>query len=324
MQKKNRIIQNITEAIKEAFWSFSPERSFTESIMQYDFQINSLQKSLMQYSFPLVALWPLVCIFLILLWDPFYQNWSVHQLLGADSDLVMFLSSGQQNHMVYFFLAMFVFQWLFRIEFLLYGFIIYFVNRMDLHLHLALSGIMGICLSRICYQWWLGLKLEPHIKKIWNWGSSLQLISFLLVLSVSLYLLDFLQVQGMFSNVSNLQIGKVSRVHFLMISILFFYGLCQALLMLWGHFYVRLTPEPSEIRIKFSTAEWILRFKPSSRLQKLIEEQLKQHLENNEQYLNQLGELEIIQPRLSNSMMRQNILKEQNYLKEASYRLAKM
>ena len=60
-------LKEILLALQEVFLSYTPERSFTQSMIKFDFKLGPERSNLMQLCFSNLAAWPLFFILLLIL-----------------------------------------------------------------------------------------------------------------------------------------------------------------------------------------------------------------------------------------------------------------
>lgn len=312
-------MKKILAALKDVLLSYVPSRSLVEAMIKFDFKIGDAHRNLMQICFSNLASWPLIPLLLLIFFDPFKFSWSLVGLLSFDNPVVLFLLDGRLTGMLTIFLLFFVLEWVIRKEYVLIGFIFYFLNRNELHIHLATVALLAVYGSRICYLWWLSVDSESETKKIWKSVSILQFAAWLFIAIATVAALDYLQTNHLFT-----QSGDMTRFGFLCVTVLLYHGFSHLFLSLWGHFYFQRTPEPSQLSTYYSTANWILRFNMSNYLRSLlknrISQQLEKHLESESQYL----ELKKINPALANFSVGSVLGREISFLKEASLRISKI
>lgn len=312
----------ILTALKDALLSYTPARSLIESMMKYDFKIGNPRTQLMQLCFSSLAAWPLILLIGLIFLDPFKGSWSLVRWFGHDSDVVLFLLNGQMSTMWLVFGVAFLLEWLFRKEYIFIGLIFYFVNRSELHIHLALAMVLGVYLSRTMYLWWLSVDARSKTKTIWIWASSLQFAGWVVTSVVSLIMLDYLQVNHLFSQVSQAMV--LNRFNFLLLVILGFHLVSHLMLCLWGHFYYKKENDPAELPTYYSTANWILRFNMSYYLQSLLKSTVPAQIEKHSQNVQQMDGLMAEHAGLGALPVGQVLRQELDYLKEANLRLTKI
>ena len=312
-------MKKILAALKDVLLSYGPARSFVEAMIKFDFKIGEAHTNLMQICFSNLASWPLIPLLFLIFFDPFKFSWSLVGLLSFDNPVVFFLLDGRLAGMLIFFVLFFVMEWVIRKEYLLIGLIFYFLNRNELHIHLATVALLAVYVSRICYLWWLSVDSESETKKIWKSISQLQFAAWVLVSFSAIGALDYLQINHLFS-----QSGEMTRFGFLGVTVLLYHGFSHLFLSLWGHFYFQRTTEPSQLSTFYSTANWILRFNMSNYLRSLLKaripQQLEKHLESELQYV----ELKKLNPALANFSVGPVLGREISFLKEAGLRLSKI
>lgn len=311
-------MKQILFALKEVFLSYTPSRSFIEGAMKYDFKIGDARTSLMQLCFSNLASWPLVIVLFIISLDPFKISLSLVNLLSFENPVVLFLLDGHLSNMVIFFSLFYFLEWIVRKEYILLAVVFYFLNRGELHIHLATMAVLAIYLSRINYLWWLSVDTESETKKIWKSIGILQFIAWVFIAVMVISALDYIQINNLFS-----QYGGLSRFNFLGVAILLYHACSHLFLSLWGHFYFQKKLEPAKLPTYYSTANWMLRFNMSYYLQSIlktqISKQLNAHLENEKQF----QELKEQNPALVRFSVEDVLKKEIAYLKEAGLKMSK-
>ena len=276
-------IKQIFLVLKEVVFSFHPTRSFLQSMIKFDFKIDSEKNNLMQLCFSNLATWPLFFILLLVRLDPFRSSWHLVEILSFDNPVMLFLLNGQFFNMLIFFLIFFLAEWFLKQEYLLIALVFYFLNRSELHIHLAVVSVLAIYLSRLMY---LNLFIADKLsltRSIWLAVNRLQLIAWGLVAFTTLKALDFIQINFLFN-----ETNEFNRFNFLCVTILLYTGFSHLFLSLWGHFYSLKKREPSLLPVYFSTVNWFLRFKISHQLKICLQnktiEQLHIHIENQKQF----------------------------------------
>lgn len=312
-------MKKIFFVLKEVFLSYTPARSLIESMMKYDFKIGEMKTNLMQICFSNLASWPLIPILFIIYLDPFKYSWSLVGLLSFENPFVLLLLDGRISNMIVFFFIFFILEWVFRKEYILIAAVFYFLNRSELHIHLATVAVFAIYFSRICYLWWFSVDSESETKKIWKSVSILQTCAWFFVGFATITALDFVQLNHLFN-----RNGELSRFNFLCIAILLYHGFSHLFLSLWGHFYSQKKIEPSHLPTYYSTANWLLRFNMSYYLQRLLKTQVSQQLQKHLNSEAQLYELKIRNPALANFSVGDVLSREIAYLKEANLRMNKI
>lgn len=312
-------MKQILFALKEVFLSYIPSRSFIEAMMKYDFKIGDAKTSLMQLCFSNLASWPLVIILLVIGLDPFKVSFSLVNLLSFENPMVLFLLDGHLPNMLIFFLLFYFLEWIVRKEYILIAIVFYFLNRSELHVHLATVAVLAIYLSRINYLWWLSVDSESETKKIWKSISLLQFVAWIFIVTTAIGALDYIQVNNLFS-----QYGSLSRFNFLCVTILLYHACSHLFLSLWGHFYFQKKLEPTRLPTYYSTANWILRFNMSYYLQSLLKSQISKQLNTHLESEKQFQELKVQNKALVRFSVEEVLKKEIAYLKEATLRMGKI
>lgn len=313
----------IMNAIKEAICTLSVKKCQLEAIMKWDFKVGNPRENFMQLCFSNLAAWPLFTVILILNFDPFRFSWSLAEIFSYDNSFILFLLDGRLTPMLVTFFGFFVAEWLFRKEYFFIFGLLFFLNKGELHINLALAGCLAVYLSRICYGWWMVVDSESKTRKIWQISNLLQFAAWLITAVGSVYAVDYLQVNSYFAAPNDLNSWQ-SRLNFMAIVFFSYHLVSHILLSAWGHFYFRIADDPSDLPVYYSTSNWILRFDLSdnllSQVKKTIETQLAKYGQNQKQY----EELKSLNPKLSTLPFEAVLNKEISYLKEAGLRISKI
>ncbi|MEQ1723718.1 MAG: hypothetical protein ABL930_11120, partial [Pseudobdellovibrio sp.] len=251
--------------------------------------------------------------------DPVKFSWTLVSLFSFENPVILFLLDGRLGTMMCFFVIFFVLEWLIRKEYVLLAVIFYFLNKGELHIHLASVGVLAVYLSRISYLWWLSLDAQSETQKIWKSVSILQLVAWIVSAICILNALDYVQINLLFNEKSEL-----SRFNFLCIGVLLYHVCSHLFLSFWGHFYFQKKIEPSNLPTYYSTANWILRFNMSYYLQKLLKTQINSQLEKHAESQKQFDELKLVSPGLVKFSIESVLKKETDFLKEANLRISKI
>ncbi len=307
-----KTLNKVTRALKGSFFSFSVPDNLMQSFVRWDFKIGDNQTNLMQVCFSSVAAFWLIAFLLVLNFDLTPVNWSLTNIFGHESVLILTILDGRLNNMMTFFFIFFVIEWLIRKETILLILIGYFLSRGEWHLNLAVASALGIYLSRITYFFWAGLDLDSEAKTVWNNLHRLQLLIYVAFAAGGLWTLDFFQSGYLLQKT-----GYFSRLNFFIYFLIVFHFANQILLSLWGHFYFKKIREPSDIWIHYSTANFILRFNIAKPLLKQIIDISKVQIQKNEKHKADFQELQKINPVVTDSAINHALEKTQTYLKEA-------
>lgn len=312
------VLNELQSSLKEILLSFTPNRSLYEAMMKYDFKIESRRQNLMQLCFSALANWPLLLILIFLGFDPFGFFWIlqaiVQKIFGSESSFRFFLLDGQLSTMLLVGGCFFFAEWILRKEYLLISVIFLFLSQGQIHLNLALAGLLGIYFSRASYLWWFHVELVSETRSIWKWVTSLQLISCLAGGILSLMALDFYQKQQVL-------VSPFLRFQFLFLALM---GLQLAnflFLSVFGHFYLKIKKDPSFLPIYFSTTTWILRFKMSFHLKRKLKEKVSESLQSHQHSRTQILEIKDQSLGLRMGPIEKIIKQELAYLQTAASRL---
>lgn len=309
----------ILKSVKAALLSFSPHKSLVESFIRFDFKIGDARENLMQACFSPIASWTMFVLMVIIAFDPFKATWSLSHLLSPDNSFFLYLLDGRSQTMLVFFLAAFVIEWIIRREYLILFVLCYFLGRFELHTNLAVSALLGVLLSRICYQGWASLDLTEDAKKIWSRLHQVQGASWLIVALASLWALDFLQANQLFQ-----RDGLLTRFNFFVAVYALYQALSMIGSMIWGHFYFHAQKDPSHLVTHYSSAQFILRFPLGEQLVYELKKRVKEQLQKHNQHAEEYELLRQQSPGLANFPLSKVINSELTYLREASVRLDKI
>jgi len=314
------VTKMVLSAVKDVMLSFTPTRSLLEGLFRYDFKIGEARKNLMQISFSALAAWPLFIILLVIWLDPTQSFFSLHllmsRLFSVDGEARVFLLDGQVSTMATIAVAFFFLQWIVRREYLWVALIFFFLQQGEMHVHLALSAVIGVYLSRAFYLWWVSLDLVSRTYRIWTWAAGLQFVATLLVAIGSLILLDQYQRLQYFS-------GSLAENRFLFLfSVIFTFYFFQFLfLAVWGHFTFQKPSEPSYMPVFFSTSVWLGRFKIRGAIESQLKLKTTETLAHHLASLGQLKEMKDQSPGIRMGALEETLNKELAYLQRAASRL---
>lgn len=309
-------MKQILEALKDVFLSFFPSRSLIESMMKYDFKIGDSKTQMMQLCFSNLASWPLIFILLLINFDPFRYSWSLVKLLSYDNTFMLFLLDGRILNMLVIFLVFIALEWLLKKEYILIALVFYFLGRSELHIHLAVAAVLAIYVARISYLWRLSLACASETKKIWKAVSILQFAAWLVTAVVILNALDFIQINHLFNEDSDL-----TRFNFLCLAVLIYHIFNHLFLSLWGHFYVQKKIDPAYLPVYFSTSQWLSKVKFRGSFLSIINAKITEQLSKHQQNQVELEELKKINPKINQAALEQILKREVTYLNEAQQRL---
>lgn len=319
-------LKEILLALQEVFLSYTPERSFTQSMIKFDFKLGSERSNLMQLCFSNLAAWPLFFILLLIRLDPFRRAWHLVDFLSFDHPVMLFLLNGQLLNMLSFFFIFFIAEWLIKKEYLLIAIVFYFINRSEIHIHLATASILAIYLSRLCYLSLLVAQPASLTQQIWSAVGRLQLLAWGLVALTTFKVLDFIQVHFLFNETSEL-----NRFNFLIVVILLYHGFCHLFLSLWGHFYILKKREPTFLPVYYSTGDWVLKFnkddkfnKTNKKLLSALRDKTTEQLQKHQESRKQLQELQKQNVGLQRLPIEKVLNQEIENLKQAELHLAKI
>jgi hypothetical protein len=281
--------QMILGALKDVLLAFTPNRSLQEALLKYDFKVGVPRQNLMQLCFSPLANLPLVILLTILWLDPVNQSiplesW-MSQIFGAEGDFRYLLLDGRISVMAAFSVVFFFLEFIFKLEYLWVVILFFFLAKWQLHIHLAVSGLIGIYLARAIYLCFLQSSLVSQTKKIWCWGTGLQLIATVAAAIISLVVVDGYERNRI------LETFRIDRTDFFFLLILFF-SFCQFLaLTCWGHFHFQKQTDPTFLPVYFSSSTWLPRMKPRPRLQARLREKVAASLHAHTKSIKDLNEM---------------------------------
>ena len=311
------MIRKFKAAVIEILQAFNPTRSQLEAMMKLDFKMGDEQAQQIQLCFSNLAAWPLLLIAVGLYFDPSRYSWTLQKSLLNFPDQAYFLLDGRLANMILFFAIFYFIQWIIRSEFFLLSLLFYFLLKSDIHLHLALSAVLGIFLSKACYLWWMHKDIQSKARQIWKSFSVVQIIGCVISCMISLFLLQIFSSLGYFSNSYS-----INRFEFLVEIVTLNYFLPLMFSALWGHFYFQpKLIEPTEFPTNYSTANWMLRFRIRSHFKKQLSQQIEKYLVLHKNNLADLESIKDLGPASIPHKISQIIKAELSYLELASSRL---
>lgn len=207
----------------------------------------------MQICFANLAAWPLVVLLIsMLLADQYFPFQFLSLFLGDENPLRWLLLDASLFNMVATFLILFGIHWFIRQENVSVLILMFLLCAGDMHISLVTVGVFAVYLSRIVAVWKLVLPLHGRVRRVGQSVSFLNCLAWLLGFTLSLFWLHQLLISGQFRSS-----GLLTRPVFLTAMIVFYYFVTHMLLSVWGHFYFRKPPDPSELHIHYSTTCWM-------------------------------------------------------------------
>lgn len=307
----------VVRSALSAMMSLSFTKNMLESMISWDFKEGNPRDNLMQLCFSSLASWLVILLTLIIsVLPPEFLPLQVSDATTEGSVLFFFLD-GHLINMFVIATAAFVFTWLFRLESLLILVTAFAVKQSWLHINSATAATLATLLSSLCFRWWAVMDIKSEARRVWNSVHQIQMIAFLATLSASLYFLDYLQINGLFSEHS------FNRTQFLAALITNYYAVSFLGMALFGHFYFRRKTEPQELPLYFSTANWILRFRFSHDLRTLLKKKAEAEMTKHQDHLKKFNELKKSSPGLSTLPIEKTLLCEIENLKEAILRFSR-
>ncbi len=310
------MIRKILTALAQVALCFSAGRSQLEAMMKIDFKIGEEKQNWMQLCFSNLGNWPLYIISTVMLFEPSRYSWSLQKVFAEHLSISFFLLDGHLQNMVIFAIVFFIAEWILRSQQFLLLILIYFLLKSDIHINLATTALIGIVFSNYCNFWWLHLDLESRSRKIWKTLCQLQILGCVVGGSLCLWLLNYFHQQGYFAATLA---GSRYGIFILFITIIYFLQFCMT--ALWGHFSIKVSIEPSNFPINYSTANWIYRVPLSAHLKKRLRQQTGKYMELHTSNLRELAELKDLSPATIPRKISEILHSELRYLKLASSRL---
>lgn len=311
------MINQIKNALKAVFFSYSPRVSFIESALKIDFKMGDRRTNIMQMCFSPLASWLLMVILLALYFNHLKSYFLLTSILNFNNPVLFALLDGRTPMMLAFFIAFTAIGWIIKYEYLLVGITFFLVSRQEVHINLALAMLMGIYLGQLLRDYRLVSWCESNIKVLWSSATKLRLLAWLITSVLALNALDYISINFLFS-------AEFDRFRFLAVIVLLYNAFAQVLLSLWGHFYFMSEDkkkEPTDYNINFSTVHWLKLISIRKFfLVKLLSEVGVQKTVNN-QSIEQYNELLILRNEkglgLSVNSIKKILDKQRSYLEEA-------
>jgi hypothetical protein len=308
----------VIKSAAAAMLSLSFSKSMLESMMRWDFKEGSARENLMQLCFSSLGSWFIILLTLVVSVLP-PELLPLHASdQFSDYSLVHFMLNGYFLNMIAFAAAAFVLTWLFRFENILLLIIALLVKFSWLHINSAVAGVLSVLLSALCYRWWAVMDIKSEARRIWNSLHQIQMISFLVTFSASLYFLDFVQLNGLFSE------HGFNRVQFLAALLAGYYALNFLMMSVFGHFYFHRKIEPQHLQVYFSTANWILRFRFKREVNETLRKKAETEIVKHQDHLKNFIDLKTSSPGLATLPIENVLLSEIDHLKEAILRFSKV
>lgn len=260
------MISTIKQAVLTQFKKTNPLRSIEEGLVKFDFQMEKPDQSLMQICFSPMASWLSVLLILVALFSPFRYEFTLVKFLGFDHQIIFFLMQSSFRAECITFIVFFVLSRLVRFDFIALFLLAWLLSNGDIHIVLAQAGLLGILFSQV--RWQLGWFGQTHgaVKKVIHWVVLLQFVGFFIFIFLSWWMLANVRASGIFD-----QSMRAYRLEYLLVAYLVYQALTLAILSVWGHFFVRVKPDPSVWNLKYSVVLLIPRFFLSSSFQKIFE-----------------------------------------------------
>ncbi len=308
--------QMIKSAVKDVFFSFSPQLAQLEAMINLDFKLGEERLQLMKLCFSPLAVWPLLLGLLLICVDPTKHLWSLQWVLQGNYQITFMLLDGRLANVFTFYLIFFVIARRLRSDYLLIASVFYFLAKSDLHFHLALAAALGTFLGRGIYLLSLGKTLASEAKQLWKIVTSLQLAATLASTVITVWALQNLTAQGYFS-----QSMTINRSEFFICSIGLHYFLQFVVLSTWGHFRQQKLFEPSDFPTCYSTSTWLTKLKLRSQFIKNLKPHVASKIKLHQSNLNELQMIKDQSPVSIPAKIAKILQTELEYLKLASSRL---
>lgn len=265
------MISTIKQAILSQFKKTSPLRSIEEGLVKFDFQIQTQQQSLMQICFSPLASWLSALLMLIAMFSPFRYDFTLVKVLGFDHSIILFLMQSSFRAECIIFIVAFFLGRVVRFDFIAIFILAWLLGNGDIHIVLAQAGLLGILFSQIRWQLtWYG-QTQGVVKKVINWIILLQFVGFFIFIPLSWLMLANVRASGLFD-----QSMRAYRLEYLLVAYLVYQALIFSILGIWGHFYIRIKPDPSVWNLKYSVVMLMPRFFLNSSFQKVFEAKVRE------------------------------------------------
>lgn len=265
----------VLEQIKLTLKSFSVLKNQHEALVTFDFDKSKRREALMRLCFSPLAAWPLFVILVLFLLNPLRYQFSLTQALGMENILVQTLFGMDWLYAAVLCGVFFALSYFTRKEFLWLGIIGFLLAQGDLHLLLALTLVACVLAARLMINFRCIRFLESYTKSVLLVTLFLSLVAWALAVHLSFELYKALLQAGYFSASM-----FANRLETFILVVALYYGLELFVLSVWGHFYTKRNPEPSEFAIQYSTALILSKLSLGIAFKALLKEQVA-HKQNN-------------------------------------------
>lgn len=239
----------VFEQLKLTLRSFSIIKNQHEALVTLDFDKSKRREALMRLCFSALAAWPLFLVLLSLIINPIRFHFSLTARLQMDNPIVQTLFGADWLYTAVLSLIVFCASYFTRKEFFLIGITGYFVSQGDMHLYVSLVLLSSIILARVFINLRWARSLESYTKTIWLTISGLSFLTWAAATHFSFELYRFLLQAGYFS-----QSMHANRIETFILAVVLYYGLELVMLSVWGHFYTKKNPEPTDFAVQYSTS----------------------------------------------------------------------
>lgn len=239
----------VFEQLKLTLKSFSILKNQHQALVTLDFDRNHHREALMRLCFSPLAAWPLLLVLLFFIINPLRYHFSLSQRLVMDNIFVQTLFGMDWLYAAILTVMMFAISYVTRKEFTLIAIVGFLISQGDMHLLLGLILLASIVLARIFLNLRWVRSLESYSKGTWLVTGLLSFVAWALAVHLSFELHNRLLHDGFFS-----QSMYANRLEVFILAVCMYYGLELVILSVWGHFYTKKNPEPSNFAIKYSTS----------------------------------------------------------------------
>ncbi len=243
------MISMVFEQLKLTLKSFSILKNQHQALVTLDFDSNQRREALMRLCFSPLAAWPLLLVLLFFIINPLRYHFSLSQTLGMDNILVQTLFGMDWLYAAILAVVVFAVSYFSRKEFIVIAIVGFLISQGDMHLLLGIILLACIVLARIFLNLRWVRSLESYSKGTWLVTGLLSFVSWALAVHLSFEFYNYLLQAGYFR-----QSMYANRLEVFILTVCMYYGLELVVLSVWGHFYTKKNPEPSNFAIKYSTS----------------------------------------------------------------------
>ena len=236
--------------IRKTLNTFSLMQNQHESLVSLDFNLPERRAALMRLCFSSLSAWVLFFSFFILYVNPFRYHFSISSSLGLENIFVQSLFGANMWGSVILVTALFILNFILRKEFWFIAVIAYLVSQGDMHLILALICLAAITAGRILSHLRWTRSLEGSTQLVWAVVSLLSFLAWAAAVYTSLEFYNYLSYAGYFS-----QNMFANRFEAFTLATAIYYGFELLVMICWGHFFAKRIDDPSQISVRYSSAQ---------------------------------------------------------------------